>query len=369
MVGLTYSANPGIEDIYRRPGLNNVSVPNLSTFSPTNDRFPGSFAIDSLGAHLYGDIGSNYNTSELPSYSLSGKPWASNPAEIWNGTDHWQYVFRDSAPTLGNSGPSSLSIYTDQSANATGTCTTPPYQVENDDNPELVVIKFLDWNRTAFFPAFAAGSESITYLVTPILHPDEQKSICGPGCSNVLVFEPKAGPPAPGSFSSNTTGFFIYDCNITVVSNKQDLSPLHASAAAQAIGLSGQLHIELKSTPKHFNEYVSYQFGLTFGEPQNNSATAMASLLSRFAIGVIAAAAQTNPPNIVQGGQPAQGVRIVLESPAYFHIIFALTAGIQLLLVIIAAWIVYRIPIPKEVPLSEEEEIQDRFVLKSEHML
>lgn len=369
MVGLTYSANPGIEDIYRRPGLKDVAVPNMSTFSPNTGRFQEDFVTNSLGAHLFGNIGSSYNISELPSYSLSGKPWASNPAQIWNGTDHWEYVFRDSAPTLGASGPSSLSIYTDQTANATGICTTPPYQVEDDENPELVVINFLDWNRTAFFPAFAAGSESITYLVTPILHPKEGKSICGDGCSNIKVFEPKAGPPVPGSFSSDHTGFFIYDCNITVASNKQDLSPLYASVAAQAIGLSGQIHIEMKNISKSYNEYVSYEFGLTFGEPQNNSATGMASLLSRFAIGVIAAAAQTNPSTIVQGGQPAQGVRIVLESPAYFHLIFALTAGLQLLLVILAAWIVYRIPIPKEVPLSEEEEIQDRFVLKSKHIL
>lgn len=339
----------------------------MSTFSPTRGRFLENYVTESLGAHLFGDIGSSYNISKLPSYSLSGKPWASNPAEIWNGTNHWEYVFRDSAPTLGASGPSSLSIYTDQTANATGVCTTPPYRFESKDNT-LVVITFLDWNRTALFPSFAAGSESITYLVTPILHPEEGKSICGPGCSNIKVLEPKSAPPVPGSFSADGP-FYIYDCNITVVSNKQDLSPLQAAVAAQAIGLSGQVHIELRNTPKRYNQYVPYQFGLTFGEPQNNSATGMASLLSRFAIGVIAAAAQTNPSITVQGGQPAQGVRIRFDSPSCFHIIFALTAGLQLLLVILAALIVYRIPIPKEIPLSEEEEIQDRFVLKSEHKL
>lgn len=340
----------------------------MSTFSPRTGRFQEDWVSQSLGAHLYGDIGSSYNISKLPSYSLSGKPWASNPAAIWNGTDHWEYVFRDSAPTLGASSPSSLSIYTDQTANATGTCTTPPYQFEFRNN-QLVVVTFLDWNQTAFFPSYAAGAESMAYLVTPILHPEEGKSICGPGCSNVKVLEPKAGPPVPGTFSPAELPFYIYDCNITVVSNKLNLSPLGAAVAAQAIGLSGQFHTELRNTSKRYNEIVTYKFGLTFGEPQYNSATGMASQLSRFAIGVIAAAAQTNPSITVQGGQPAQGVRIQLESPAYFHIIFALTAGLQLLLVILATWIVYRIPIPRDVPLSEEEEIQDRFVLKSEHML
>lgn len=319
-----------------------------------------------LGAHLLGDIGSSYNISMLPNYSLSGKPWATNPAAIWNGTDHWEHVFRDSAPTLGSSGPSSLSIYNDETANATGVCTTPPYQSEFKTAENLLTVTFLDRNQTANFPLFATGVESILYLVTPLLNP-EQKSICGPGCSNIKVLEPKTGPPAPGSFTAGL--FFIYDCNITVTSNKQDLSQRNAAVAAQAIGLSGQIHAEFRNTTQPNNQFVSYKFGLTFGQPQNNSATAMASLISRFAISVIAATAQTNPPVIVQGRQPAQGVRIQFDSPASFHIIFALTAGLQLLLVLLAAFIVYQIPIPKEVPLSEEEEIQNRFVLKSERKI
>ena len=329
-------------------------------------RFTDDYLTESLGAHLLGDIGSSYNTSMLPSYSLSGKPWASNPAAIWNGTDHWEYVFRDSAPTLGSSGPSSLSIYTDTTAKAIGVCSTPLYRHEFEN--DLVIITLLDRNRTAIFPGLAAGSESILYLVTPILFPQEGKSICGPGCSNITVLEPKAGVPAPGSLNPDGP-FFIYDCNITVSSNKQDLSQLNAAVAAQAIGLSGQIHTEFRNLTKSYNQYVGYKFGLTFGEAQNNSATGMARLLSRFAIGVIAAAAQTSPSIIVQGGQPAQGVRIQFDSPTSFHIIFAVTAGLQLLLVVLAAIIVQKIPIPKEVPLSEEDEIQDRFVLKPKHML
>lgn len=366
MLGLTYSANPGIEDVYRRPGLNNVSIPNLATFAPATGRFSDDFLTESLGAHVLGNIGSSYNISMLPKYPLGGKPWASNPAAIWNGTDHWEHVFRDSAPTLGASGPNPLSIYTDKTVNSTGVCTTPPYRLNIKNG--LAVITFLDANQTANFPAIALGLESIFYLVTPVLYTGERNSTCGPGCSNVKVLEPAAGPPAPGSFIADSP-YFIYDCNITVLSNNQDLSPLNAAVAAQAIGLSGQIHPELQNTTKSYNEYIAYNFGLPFGEAQNNSATGMASLLSRFAIGVVAAAAQTNPSIMVKGGQPAQGVRIQLESPAGFHIILALTGGLQLLLVIIAAIVVQRIPIPKEVPLSEEEEIQDRFVLKSEHML
>lgn len=123
---------------------------------------------------------------------------------------------------------------------------------------------------------------------------------------------------------------------------------------AQAIALSGQIYPELYNTTKHIDQYTTYDFGLPFGEPQNNSATGMASLLSRFAIGVIAATAHTNPPIIVQGSQSFQGVRIQFESLASFHIILALTGGLQLLLASVVAFVAQRVSIPKEVSLSRE---------------
>lgn len=211
MLSLTYSANPGMEDIYQRPGLNDVSVPNMATFAPKSGRFNDDYLTESLAAHVLGNIGSSYNISMPPKNSLSGKPWASNPAAIWNETNHWEYVFLDSAPPLGASGPSSLSIYTDKTAKSTGTCRTPPYQLTLESG--LAVISFLDANLTASFPKIALGLESIFYLATPILHPKEKNSTCGPGCSNVKVLEPIAGPPAPGSFIADADSpYFIYDC-------------------------------------------------------------------------------------------------------------------------------------------------------------
>ena len=361
MLGLTYSANPGIEDVYRRPGMKNVSIPNMAAFAPASGRFNDDYLTESLAAHVLGNIGSSYNVSSLPKDSLNGKPWASNPADIWNGTDYWEYVFRDSAPTRGPSSPSALSIYTDRTVNATGICKTPPYRLNIERG--LAIITFLEANVTAAFPVVALGLESICYLTTPILHPDERNSTCGPGCSNVKVLEPAAGPPAPGSFVGEEP-YFIYDCNITVTSNRQDLSQLNAAVAAQAIALSGQIHAELRNSTDSHNQYIAYNFGLPFGEAQNNSATGMASLISRFAIGVVAAAAQINPSIIIQGGQPAQGVRIMLESATSFHLILGLTAGLQLLLVVVAAFAVKGVVIPRASPMSEDEEIQNRFVMK-----
>lgn len=337
----------------------------MSTFAPSTGRFTRDYLTESLAAHVLGNIGGSYNVSMLPKDPLSGKPWASNPADIWNGTDHWEYVFRDSAPTLASSGSSALSIYTDKIVNSTGSCKTPAYRI-NFGNV-VATITFLEGNSMISLPSLDLGLESILYVTTPVLEFPERNTTCGPGCSNIKIVEPAAGPPAPGSFVGGD-GFFVYDCNITVTSNHEDLSPLNAAVAAQAIALSGQIHTELANTSHPNNQYIAYNFGLTFGEAQNNSATGMASLISRFAIGVVAAAAQTNPSIIIQGGQPAQGVRITLDAAVFFHLILGLTAGLQLLLVVAAAFAVKGMVIPRESPLSEEEEIQNRFVIKSRNM-
>lgn len=343
--------------------MNDVSVPNMTHFAPNTGRFTNYFGVESFAAHVLGNIGSSYNFSMLPDDPLTGTPWASNPAAFWNGTDHWAYVFLDSAPSVNTSGPNFLSVYTDRVVNSTGTCETPPYQMAADG--DLAVIQLLKSNQTVIFPGVALGQESIYYLTTPV-DPKSSNGSCGPGCSNVKVLEPAAGPPVAGSISqgSNSTHYY-YDCNITLTSTTDDVSPLNKAIAAQAIALSGQIHPELRSIKEDDNEYVSYNFGLPFGEAQNNSATGMASLISRFAIGVIAAAAQTNPPMYIQGGQPAQGVRLEFESLLAFNLILGSIGLLQLVLVIVTAVVVSQIVIPQEIPLSHEEEIRKRFVSSS----
>ncbi len=170
-----------------------------------------------------------------------------------------------------------------------------------------------------------------------------------------------------GSFVKGSDSlYFYYDCNITLTSSStQDLPWVKAALAAQAIALSGQAHPEFQGTDEEFNQFSAYNFGLPFGEPQNNSATGMASLISRFAIGVISAAAHTNPPVFVPGSLPAQGVRLEFDSFLDFNIILILTGVLQTILVLITAVLVSRISIPEEILLSNQESIQKRFVLLS----
>ena len=304
------------------------------------------------GPPQLGDIGSSYNFSLLPEGGLNGTPWASNPAAFWNATDHWEYVSLDSAPLNVSNSPGLLSIYTNRIVRSSGICTTPRYLVNR--GTEVATFQ-LDSGETVLFPENALNGEG-TYYLTAL----DSEGICGQGCGNVKVVETVSGEAAPGSFVGGGN-IFYYDCNITVASSlgfaTGALSPDQAALAARASALSGQL------PQPHLgdNNFVFYNLGVTFGQAQNNSVASMASLLSRFAIGVIAATSQTNQPKIISGYQPTQGVRLHLDSPVTFDLTLGLIGGMQVILVLIAAILCGRLVIPEDVLLSHEEEIRKKF--------
>jgi len=60
-------------------------------------------------------------------------------------------------------------------------------------------------------------------------------------------------------------------------------------------------------------------------------------MLSRFAICVVAAAAQTNPEILVPGSAPWQGVRLRLDKPVTFVADVCGITGVQLLPAVAAA--------------------------------
>lgn len=404
MLSLTFSGDPGIGDIYRAADVG-ITIPNMTNFvshgaegQQGQRRFGYDVFSELFSAHLLGDIGSSYNFSMLPvDYPLAGTPWAANPAAFWNATDHWEYVFLESAPSpltgSSSSGPNFLSFHSDRVAKSSAICTTPPYNITIHDGLALIdVVSASTNNQTVDFPSIALGLESIYYLTRPAKSGNTiiGNGSCGPGCSEVHVLEPATGPPAPGSVVVNPLqqqqAYYYYHCNITVemiesssrnvvvvAGNQQQqqqillLPPQTAVIAAQAIALSGRIHSELRNSlstsRSNSNQYFAYNFGLPFGEPQNNSASGMAQQLSRFAIGVLAALAETAPQiYLPTGGQtPKQGIRLKLNAPLAFYLILALIGGIHFALVFFTALVVSPIEIPEEIPWSHREEIQSRF--------
>lgn len=342
-VSLTFKAEPGIEEIYPDSAIGDVAIPDMTRFARVG-RFNDGARPQSLAAHILGDTGTSYEYSTLPTEVMTDAPIARYPYAFWDAGDHWEFVFANSAPVPGSQDFNFLSLYSDQHVQSSAACRTPPYN-SNLTNGILTVQHTDNANTTIIFPALGVGDESITYLTEPVLRGTGGNSTgtCGPGCATIHVAEPRSGQAAPDSeFVHPTSGFYYYECNVTVQPTTQPnagpfaLAPATAAVAAQAIALSGQRAPPSPgaASPLGVNQFAVYSFGLEFGQAQNNSASAMGRMLSRFAIGVVAAAARTNPKVIVQGRPPRQGVRLVLDKPVVFAAILIATAGVQLVLLV-----------------------------------
>ncbi len=96
-------------------------------------------------------------------------------------------------------GPGALSIYTNRIVKSTGKCKTPHFREFTRGNLETIYPH--DGTKGVNFPSQAAGAEAIYYLTTPILSQNDSNVQCGPGCSDIKVLEPAAGPLFPGPLS------------------------------------------------------------------------------------------------------------------------------------------------------------------------
>jgi hypothetical protein len=84
----------------------------------------------------------------------------------------------------------------------------------------------------------------------------------------------------------------------------------------------------------------------------------MATIISRFAIGVVAAAARVNEKISPPGDEPAQGIRLTLDHAQWFHIILITSGVTQLLFVVVASILCRQIKISQELLRVHGDEIQ-----------
>lgn len=378
IISLTFQAEPHVDDVYLS-GQGQVFVPNMINFARGTGRFEFSRPFDldstlqSLGASILGDIGSSYNYSVLPSVPLVGEPLGKFPATFWRADDHWEYHYLNSALDILSAGTNYLAVYSDRKVSSSAVCATPEYNSTIDRDQSLIIVNQTS-GRDFTFDSVAGGLESNTYGTVPILRQLRTDVCgsrvgcgtgeCGPGCSTIHVLEPKSGEAAPGSFDNPESFFFYYECNVTVSSDPPPASdldsltfaPMLAAAAAQAIGLNG-----LTSTDPSAPSSRSFNWELPFGTPFNNSAPDMADQLARYAIGVVAAAASTNPRMAIPGRPPAQGVRLELAEPVAFAVIMGLTAGLQLLLLAVAVILVGRVYVPENQEWMTKETLKQLY--------
>ena len=239
----------------------------------------------------------------------------------------WIYVFLDSAPqSLGTKG---TSVYTNRTINSTWNCQSwPVIQGGNGTVANLTVLQDASGGQplNVTLP-FVGGTDQTTFLTTPHV-------TCGTGCSVVEAFEASLTQP------------WFYKCNITVgeVMNAtlhpaHDVGPSLRNMASAAIALQGY---GLKSSVPGTTQYQVYPSESAYGQPQGGYNDGMGSLIARFSIGVVTAAAQYSNQSqwlTVPGLQPQIGNQLGVSSWLYIYLILGLLVGAQGVgFVVVAFW-------------------------------
>lgn len=124
-----------------------------------------------------------------------------------------------------------------------------------------------------------------------------------------------------------------------------------AQLATSAIALQGY-------TNSGSFQYMTYPSAVTFGTPANGTAEFMELLLSRFTIGVLSTVVESNSNIVVQGQAPTIGQKLGVSHWGIIHLIFGVTAILQLLLAVVATCIAEKVVVPEENPLAEARVLQ-----------
>ena len=261
---------------------------------------------------------------------------ASDP-KIFNDENQYQYVFREK-----NTPPADLPIdadfqpivvATNRRISSSGTCVH--YQVVAGGEGESAEITIDVGNgefRTIQIP-FPGGTNQTTYMTNTSAN-------CGTGCGIVTAFE------------SSPYGSWYYDCNVTVGPVTNATQPAHHVSkhvrllAAQGIALQGYAVLSFVDDSR--SQYQSYPAETAFGLAAGGDADIMAMRMARFAMGVIAAAADSNNEVTTQGYPPVRGSRVKVDHWEFVTLILLAAVGGQLVLSLVLALMSYKIIIPPE---------------------
>lgn len=258
-------------------------------------------------------------------------------ARVFCDDQECQYVFREK-----NSPPADLPtdadfqptiVATDRRLSSTGTCIHHQVVAGGDGSSTNITIDAGDGGNRTIQIAFAAGMNQTTYMTNTSVS-------CGDGCGVVTAFE-----------SSSRTSWY-YNCNVTVGAVTNATQPAHNVSepvrllAAQGIALQGYAVLSFVDDSR--SQYQSYPAETAFGLPAAGDTDQMEMRMARFAIGVIAAAADSNTEVPISGYPPVRGEHVKVDHWDYVALILLAAIGAQLALSLVLAFMAYKIIIPPE---------------------
>ncbi|KAH8896473.1 hypothetical protein GQ53DRAFT_743621 [Thozetella sp. PMI_491] len=338
LIGLCYNTDKA-ENIALLSDEGKVAIANMSAIQTVHLLSSNSTSTlaQQYTANTYGTWSLAYSTESIDKIPKPGTTWDSTDPLYYCGDSNCQFIFHEaSADSIDNDDLIPFYVNTQRSINSSAVCQSWAVTSGGSGTDSFITIENPSGNSSVFIPV-QEGVDQTTYMTNTTLS-------CGPACSIVTAFEASTKSP------------WYYSCNVTVTNVTGGTRPEHEAGAdlramaAAAIALKGYDMPSMANDTRF--QYQVYPAESVFGLPKNGSRTDMAFLMARFAIGVVAIAAQNNPQLAVDGIIPTQGNVLKVEHWGYLHLIFFLTAGLQLVLGLTAAFVSHSVVVPRKGPIE-----------------
>jgi hypothetical protein len=345
----------------------NISIPDLESIH-TNRVVHTSKTIGAqqYTANQFGTIALAFPQGELDEIPQPGKLFYSDDPLVFcdDESARCRYQFHEiNSESENNKDRIPIEAATDRSVIASAECRSYPV-VEGGNGTSLdIVIDLRNGEgdtQNVTFPV-AGGADQTTFVTDTSGTGASPRngsvtSTCGAGCVSVWAFE-----------AVSTGQAWFYDCTVTVgkVSNvkrpEHELGANLTRMAAAGIALQGYASTlsgsggNSSTNTDLRTQAMIYPSESWWGTSMDGSTQGMAFLLARFAIGVVAVAAENNDRTIVWGEAPNMGIRVHMEHWPIVHIILILTAVVLLLLGLGAAYFGNRVVVPPPGPVAEAQ--------------
>ncbi|TKW55968.1 hypothetical protein CTA1_11352 [Colletotrichum tanaceti] len=338
-IGLCYSTETADKRALLVPG--NVSIANMDTIETAKIVQSKSNALGAqqYTANSYGTISLAYDTASVDKAPPARAIFVPSDPLMFCSDEYCKYVFHEtSQESLADLNSNPVTVATDRSINATTRCTAWPVTAGGNGTSTNITVATENDGRFVIGVPVRGGTDQTTFMTR-----SASAYACGPGCATVTAFE--ASDAAP----------WYYACNITVGEVANATRPEHrvgsnlTALAAAAVALQGYAASSLAdatTTRTTGFQYQTYPAESVFGTPKGGGTRAMEAMLSRFAIGVVAVAAESNEERVVEGAMPIKGTKLSVSHWDLIHVILTLTAALQLALGVAAALVANRVVVP-----------------------
>ncbi|KAK2028761.1 hypothetical protein LX32DRAFT_663660 [Colletotrichum zoysiae] len=331
-IGLCYATDTADRQALLMPG--NVSIANMNTIETSIlvKSKSKELGAKQYTANSYGTLSLAYNVGTVEDAPSARAIFVPGDPLMFCSESLCKYVFHEtSQESIANNNTNPVTVATDRSISSTSACTAWPVTSGGDGTSPKITVALANNGRFDLDLPVQGGTDQTTFMTNT-------GSNCGPGCAVLSAFE-----------ASNTSPWY-YNCNVTVGQVANATLPEHqvgwdlTALAAAAIALQGYAASSLANDTDF--QYQTYPAESIFGAPMNGRTEVLQGLLSKFAIGVIAVAAENNDKYVVEGTMPLKGTKLNVSHWNFINLILILTATLQLTLGVAAALVANRVVVP-----------------------